>query len=320
MMQVTAFARSVAFLGLGLFLSLSPVRAAPAAAPIAFVEAVEGTKDLASLIRVKRGRSFLPVKGRFFSVVVDDEITLRDSKAAVVVRYLGNNAVHRVRRTRKGGAGFDYRVRAIKLAGLTEAVFNWLAEQIVGNPTARPPQEITASSRSVRGGCAAMIDGIEAPLQFRAGSVAPQRVVRGGQPVPVTWVGGEAPYRLEVSGAAMPKQPDTCFAQINGALLDRGPVVFSLRDGSNADPVSLAVEVTDARPDMPDLLAKAAISETARQLYYASWLSGLDNGAWTIEAHRVVLAQDCTLPEVSAWLESAGLIASCRARLIDRPR
>lgn len=290
------------------------VCAAPAAsaAPVAFVEAAKGVKELGSVIRVQRGKKAVAIKGRYLNLEAGDAITLRDPRAQVTVRYLGNNAVHRVRRA-AGSKEPDYRVRALEVPGLTQAVFDWLVGQLVGKADARPSQEITASSRTTRGGsaCAATIDGAPAALQFRGESAQPMRLVAGGGPVPVGWIGGIGPYALDSGNVAVALAPGACFARLDAAAFAPGITTLTLRDAARAAPARLRVETVASRPPMPEVLAKAAIDEDSRALYYASWLGGLDGGVWALEAQRIALSRDCAKPAVKAWLDTAGLRAAC---------
>lgn len=287
------------------------------ASPVAFVEAGAGMKDLAAAIRVKRGARQVPVKGRYLNLEAGDEITLRAPGAKVAVRYLGDNAVHWVRRQPGAGKGApDYRVRVPQVPSLPQAVFDWLAAQVVGGGAARPQQEITASSRTTRGGeaCAATVDGSAAALQFRGAPAGAAKVAAGAEPLVVAWVGGTGPYAVQAvsdGGAAVAGALRGCHARIEGKALAPGRYTLTLRDGSGAAPVRLPVAVEAARPAMPEVLAKAAIDPVARQLYYATWLSGVEGGAWALEAQRIVLSQDCRAPGVKDWLGTAGLRSAC---------
>lgn len=291
------------------------------AAPVAFVEAGAsaggGVKDLSAAIRVKRGARQVPVKGRYLNLEAGDEITLRAPGAKVAVRYLGDNAVHWVRRLPGAAKGApDYRVRVSQAPSLPQAVFDWLVAQVVGGGAARPQQEITASSRTTRGGeaCAATVGGSPASLQFRAAPAGAAKVAAGAEPLVVAWVGGAGPYTVQAvakGGAAVAGALRGCHARIEGKALAPGRYTLTLRDGSGAATVRLPVAVEAARPAMPEVLAKAAIDPVARQLYYATWLSGIEGGAWGLEAQRIVLSQDCRVPAVKDWLDTAGLRGAC---------
>lgn len=285
---------------------------APAnAAPVAYVEASRGGDDLANEIRVKRSGKPVAVKGRYVNLEAGDEITLRKANGQVAVRYLGNNAVHWVRRQMSGG--FDYRVRAVETASLGTAAFNWFVQQVVGSSKPRPHHEISASSRTGRnqGSCAALVNGSPAAFQFQGSTNLPSRIVREGRPVLVSWLGGSAPYRLEVDGVPVSIDPMACQAWIDGGSLKPNVNTLTLTDGHKSQPQTLILQIEPSRPAMPEVLATATIPETSRQLYYASWLAGLDGGVWSIEAQQVVLAQDCQKPEVRAWLSTSQIRSAC---------
>lgn len=292
-------------------LGLAGLPAPAHAAPVAYVEASRGGADLANEIRVKRSGKPVPVKGRYLNLEAGDEITLRKAKGQVAVRYLGNNAVHWVRRNMSGG--FDYRVRAVETASLGTAVFDWLVQQVVGNSSPRPYQEITASSRSGRdqGSCAALVNGSVAPFQIQNAASLPSRIVRDGRPVVISWLGGSAPYRIAVNGVPVSGETTACQATIEAGALPQGASALTIADGQGSPPQTLTLQTESSRPPMPDVLAAATIPETSRQLYYASWLAALDGGVWSIEAQRVVLAQDCQKPEVRAWLSARHMRSTC---------
>lgn len=281
------------------------------AAPVAYVEASRGGTDLAHEIRVKRGGKPVPVKGRYLNLEAGDEITLRKARGQVAVRYLGNNAVHWVRRNMAGG--FDYRVRAVETASLGAAVFDWLVQQVVGSSSPRPYQEITASSRSARdqGSCGATVNGSAAAFQLLNAAPLPSRIVRDGKSVVISWLGGSAPYRIAVDGVPVAGDTTACQAALDPGLLKQPATTLTLTDGQGAQPQTLVLQLEPDRPAMPEVLATATIPEVSRQLYYASWLAALDGGIWAIEAQRVALAQDCQQPEVRAWLNASQLRSAC---------
>lgn len=121
------------------------------AAPVAYVEASRGGTDLANEIRVKRGGKPVPVKGRYLNLEAGDEITLRKARGQVAVRYLGNNAVHWVRRNMAGG--FDYRVRTVETASLGAAVFDGWSSRLSALPAPGPIRKSRhpVAQRAIRG-------------------------------------------------------------------------------------------------------------------------------------------------------------------------
>lgn len=293
------------------------------AAPVAFVQAAQSTSDLSSVIRITRAGQQIAVKGRYFDLEAGDEITLRRVKAQAVVRYLGNNATHWVRR--KAGstkaAGPDYRVEAPRVASLPQAVFNWLVSQFVGQPAGRDTHEITASSRSrfPGGGCA----GSDGPVALRGIDALPARLAAGTRSIAVQWAGGLAPYTVAISGDGKGEQaaaPATgrCATLLPSRAFTPGPLIVELRDSNKPEPVQIALEVVDLRPAMPDALGNAPLDEVSRQLYYASWLRSIEGGVWSLEAQQVVMALDCHDPAVLEWLDNAGLDPVCEASGINR--
>lgn len=297
-----------------------PTAGSAVAAPVAFVEASEAVKDLATVIRVERGARSVAVKGRYFNLDAGDEITLRDPRVEVTVHYLGNNAAYRVRRAKGSPKGLpDYSVRALTVPTLSQAVFNWLVGQVAGTPAAHAQQEITASSRSSRRGmgCSATVAGTPAALQFRGARHGSAKIVADARPVVLSWIGGVAPYAMEAIPAdGVAGQPsvattsDGCFAQLDGKVLSEGTYRLALRDGRSAA-TALNLEAVKTRPAMPAMLAEAALDELSRQLYYATWLNGVEDGAWSLEAQRIVLEQDCKAAAVRDWLDTAALGGAC---------
>jgi len=285
------------------------------AAPVAFVQAAKATTDLSRVIRVVRGGKALAVKGRYLDLEAGDEITLRSAKAQAVVRYLDNNATHWVRR--KAGAaaapGPDYRVEAPRVASLPQAVFSWLVSQFVGTPAGPDTHEITAASRSrlPGAGCA----GSDGPASLLGIAGQPARLVRGNRAIVVQWGGGLAPYSVAITrdGEERLAGPRTngCAAVLPAAELAPGRYVIDLYDSNKPEAAPTAIEVVGELPAMPETLREAALDETARQLYYASWLQSLDGGVWALEAQQIAQAQDCHDPAVREWLENAGLEPMC---------
>lgn len=285
------------------------------AAPVAFVQAAQSASDLSRVIRVVRGGKPLVVKGRYLDLEAGDEITLRSARAQAVVRYLGNNATHWVKRKAAAGkpSGPDYRVGAPRVESLPQAVFNWLVSQFVSNPAGRDTHEITASSRGrlPGAGCA----GSDGPVTLIGIGGLPARLGGGNRNIVVQWAGGLAPYRVSIGkeGVEPVFAPATngCSARLPASQLTPGRYAIELYDSNKPEAVPTAVEVIDALPAMPDALRDVALDQTARQLYYASWLKQVDGGVWALEAQQVALAQDCHDPAVREWLENAGLEPVC---------
>lgn len=316
------------FASLGVLAATALGPGSAAAAPVAFVELPARSGELAGVIEVRRAGRPVALKGRYADLEAGDEIFVRKQGGEVVVRYLGNNQARRVRRSGASGQA-DYRVEAPRVASLPEAVYSWLVQQIVGSPGGRPAQEITASSRSTlrpdsaSASCAASVDGKPAGLGFRLVGTRAARVAADGPPVVAAWMGGSGPYALAFErlhpaddGTATPSitfatAPAGCFARIDARALAPGRYLLTLDDASEAAPASLALEVVEAAPAMPEPLAAAPLDAISRKLYYATWLQGLDGGAWALEAQRQVLAEGCASPSARDWLAGAGLVSAC---------
>ena len=124
---------------------------------------------------------------------------------------------------------------------------------------------------------------LAAPIARRGGS----HVLRGTPQVWLGWTGGEAPFRVSLGkdGGPIEVSERSVSLPLDGQQ-DRITVV--IRDARDHR-VDVRLRMVDALPALPADLA-ARPDSTGKRLAVAAWLSGLDDGAWSIAAAQTLAA------------------------------
>jgi hypothetical protein len=158
---------------------------------------------------------------------------------------------------------------------LTRNVVRWLGNWAQGND---PGAEAGAVSLVTRG------------LELRAPLLGVEtRIAAGTGPFALAWSGGAAPYsvRLEALDGAvlLAREVDVTRLPAEPLTLAPGALRLTIRDATGID-LERRIEVRDAAPEPPPGLIPAGIPDALGTVLEASWLAGVERGAWRLEAYR----------------------------------
>jgi len=235
----------------------------------------------------------------------------------VFVHKLGDNTLVPVR------AGTPWQARRQSIAALSAAALAWIEDQLSGVDQSR----ITSNGLATLGtrggiGTAACYNerATDQPTGFAMPIFsAPQSAIAAGRDeLVVPWTGGAVPFRVRLidaaSGTTIAEQANLsggCAARLRMARLLPGSYRVAVVDARGAVLEESHLLVGEAPPAMPEPLKSAALPDVDRRLYYASWLSSVDEGKWAFEALQQVVAMDCRNPAVRGWLSRWGEFSSC---------
>jgi hypothetical protein len=108
-------------------------------------------------------------------------------------------------------------------------------------------------------------------------------------PFALAWSGGAAPYsvRLEALDGAvlLAREVDVTRLPAEPLTLAPGALRLTIRDATGID-LERRIEVRDAAPEPPPGLIPAGIPDALGTVLEASWLAGVERGAWRLEAYR----------------------------------
>lgn len=311
-------------IGFASSIALASFFLAPAAAraePVAFVTTGSGVSEpLASVVAVLRNNHPVPVDGAFMSLEQGDVVYLRKPKVTVIVHYLADNAVYPLKRNAVARDGEAvHTVAPVRTASLGKAAWDWLVGQLWNSNRAQDSLTIAGgrgdgSDLGHDGGC-----GPDPGAAPRPGNEASdiRRLGPGKRSIVVARGTGAGPFSVKLvrqrSGAVLAEAQgasDACFVRLDDLELaaDRYSVTVTLSDGS---PRTFVIDATAAPPPVPAALENASLDALSRKLYYATWLSAQDDGAWAFEAQQEVLGEDCSRA-VNNWLAAARLEDACR--------
>jgi len=132
-------------------------------------------------------------------------------------------------------------------------------------------------------------------------------ILRTGEPIRLTWTGGEGPFSVKVGNGKTITQ-DTREIVITADVLAASKFAVTIADARKRK-LRIAFEVRKALPSVP---VKVKARDTTGEVT-AVWLAGRDNGAWRFEAVRQLRA----LPRNETV---AGLIAALEKGWLPRTK
>ncbi|MFO0993394.1 MAG: hypothetical protein U1E67_15860 [Hyphomicrobiales bacterium] len=132
--------------------------------------------------------------------------------------------------------------------------------------------------------------GDDGALQVPGANRTPNNLLRGDQPVWVAWSGGEAPFivKLEVSGKETVLTPSGEREVRFDIPADAGQRVALIISDAGKRNVRVPFRLRDKLPATPADLSKETTPEGLAPTLLAAWLATQDDGAWRIEAARML--------------------------------
>ena len=148
---------------------------------------------------------------------------------------------------------------------------------------------------------AAKGSGITVPMAVHTANY----LVRGARDIWLPWQGGTAPdsVNLGAEGAEGLREDSIDIAEVTFSMPADSPDRFALviRDANGASAV-VRFRVAEALPELPgDVVARP--DGPAKHLAAAAWLTGLKDGAWSVEAAQALKAKAENEPAAAALLD-----------------
>lgn len=256
-------------------LGAAPVRGEPSRA--AFVTAIElrGADETAGTAIRREGKELRP--RLFMPLFAGDEVFLREAASRIVLETAGG-AEQSV-----SGAGARFVVTGDAVAGggfwnMLDAV----ADAIGGESDDIAPDNMMSRDSG---------DVLGIPMAVHGANF----IVDDGSPLWLAWSGGTAPYRIRISADGVALVLHGILA--NDTVLDLpkplpSRIKITLEDaGGRSAHVSLRRH--EERPNAGFGDVRAGL---AKDLAYAAWLTGFQDGGWTIEAARLLRQEATTNP------------------------
>lgn len=152
--------------------------------------------------------------------------------------------------------------------------------------------------------------GLRIPMAVKGANY----IMKSGDPIWIAWAGGTAPFRMTITAGDSVTYKEGISTR--EASLDLPPAATSrirvkVEDaGGRTDTVLLRLE--EDRPARPPGMTATA-GGVMRDIAYAAWLTGLDDGSWSVEAARLLrtragdsAAAESLLARIAAGWKSAG--------------
>lgn len=302
-----------------LFLPAAGALSAPL--PVAYVEPSYPDRNLADLIVVKRLGAPQLLRGRSFDLEPGDQIFVQSKGIIVTVRYIATNAVVRVGHSDRNGPNqADLTVGPSSIQTLPDQIRAWFEEQLSSADHDGKPTPLASKGIVPTHTCFNETGRTDDPTRFDIPILAADKsqIVAGERALYISWQGGARPYSITLAEAETGRVVvqttgvhEDCSARLPQTSLQSGRYTLTLTDANNVQLQLNTLVVMPVAPDMPAQLKAAALTEDTRQLYFATWLSVVDNGEWAFEAEQRVSAMDCRSQAVQDWLKRWGGGLSC---------
>jgi hypothetical protein len=150
------------------------------------------------------------------------------------------------------------------------------------------------------------------PLVVPALAGPQANLVAGRRALYVAWTGGVAPFSVQLAAAdgrevALRSAVEAHSTRLPAADLSPGQYTLRVRnraghriEGIRDDAVFVVADGT--LPALPDTLKHPSLSDEARTLFYADYLTAQEDGRWTLEALQRVAALPGQSAAVRQWL------------------
>lgn len=138
-------------------------------------------------------------------------------------------------------------------------------------------------------------------------------ITAGNRALYLAWTDGEPPFSIGIGSNVERKKiivqvsVNDRFVTLPQTEFTPGRYVLTLRDGNGRVIKEMALQIIpeSALPEAPNGLASAPLSDDAKAMFYADWLT-TQGDDWTLEAMQRVAAFANTSAPARAWLKDRG--------------
>ena len=258
----------------------TPSFAADREAVAHIVEVALAGEDLAKgTVVVREGAELKP---QIWMPLHDGDIVfVRDPKSQVLVDYGAGGRVE------VGGKAMRVTVSADTAhGGETWGLITAIGSLLAGEDDEEVPANLISK-------------GEESALQVPGANRTPNSLLRGEAPVWVAWSGGAAPFTvmLDAGGKESPLTPSGEREARFDIPKDAGQRVTLIITDAGKRSVRVPFRLRDKLPAPPPEVSGANAPEGLAPALLAAWLAGQDDGAWRLEAARMLRNADGDKPE-----------------------
>ncbi|MBL8907179.1 MAG: hypothetical protein JNM20_10930 [Rhizobiales bacterium] len=210
-----------------------------------------------------------------------DIVFVRDAKSHILVDYGAGGRVE------VGGKSMRVTVSAETAhGGETWSLITAIGSLLAGEEDEEVPANLISK-------------GEESVLQVRAANRTPNSLVRDDQPVWVAWSGGAAPFAvaLDTGGKETSLAPSGEREARFEIPKDAGQRMTLIITDAGKRSVRVPFRLREALPAVPDGISGVNSPEGLAPVLVAAWLAGQDDGAWRLEAVRMLRNADAGKPE-----------------------
>lgn len=298
----------------------SPPTARASVPIVAYVDHVyPAGARLEDVVRINRGGQDVKLSLRSSDLAAGDAIYIKQIGAAITIRLLATNELLLVQGDAvklKSGEPV-YTVPRSAMPGLMGNTLAWFVGVVAGADYSR---DTPATTRGLGDACYNVEGKTDEPTRFAIPALFANTsdLAPGNRALYIAWRGGAAPFSISLfeikTSRVVAERKDilnACAARLPPAALASGRYRLTLTDANGASEVEDNLDVGSEPPGIPTELARARIPESARKIYYATWLASQDSGRWVFEAQQIVSEMDCHEIWVREWLSSWGDVSQC---------
>jgi hypothetical protein len=289
---------------------------------IAFIDQVipEGAR-LSDVARIRRNGSDVGISANSISILAGDQIYMRRDDAVLVIRMLATNSMVLVRKLAPNSdtKAADWTAPTPPVEGLPVRWAGWFFAALKGADNSGGGSAL-AASRNGQGSCYNDTGKTNEPTTFQIPILRAQRslLVAGARSLYVSWRGGSPPFTVTLSAAdgttviaRRDRILDACAAYLQPTNLTPGRYRLSVLDANNVKEQEDDLFVTKDQPPSSLELKQAQLTDEARAIYMATWLTTVDGGEWGFEAEQRVASLRCKSAAAQEWLRQWGGTLRC---------
>jgi len=210
-----------------------------------------------------------------------DIVFVRDAKSRVLVDYGAGGRIE------VGGKAMRMTVSAETAhGGETWGLITAIGSLLAGEEDEEVPANLISK-------------GEESALMVPGANRTPNNLLRGEAPIWVAWSGGAAPFTvtLEAGGKASVLTPSSEREVRFNLPNDAGQRVTLMITDAGKRSMRVPFRLRDKLPAPPAEVSGGNVPEGLAPALLAAWLAGQDNGAWRLEAVRMLRIADGDKPE-----------------------
>ncbi|MGC1776324.1 MAG: hypothetical protein WBB34_00135 [Xanthobacteraceae bacterium] len=291
---------------------------------VAFIEQVipKGT-NLVEVANIRHSGVDVEIHDNLMPLSSGDEIFMKRSDVVLVIRMLATNKIMLVRKSVAGSATKlpDFSVPRSSVEPLSGFTATWLISMIGGADESAGGSTLAASREGKAEHCYNESGRTNEPIPFQIPILRADRslLYSGKRSLFVSWRGGSPPFSVTLLNARTGQVVieksgirDTCAAYLQNIYLRPGRYQLSVMDVNGIKEQEDNLFVTNDQPPVPHQLEAAQLSDEARSIYTATWLTVVDGGRWAFEAQQRVASVGCKSAAAEEWLRQWGGTLPCR--------